>query len=333
MNRYFTGFLLLLALFGFSSCSNQPSEEGYKDMLAVRMAMPMQPSSALSIIAAEKGYFKKRGLDVIFTEFPSGKLALRDGLLAGNSDVAFSSDVPVVAAALGGKDIHVVATTFLASDVNRIIARRDHGISAPADLKGKRVATQRASAVHFFLSLFLSKNNLSLKDVELSYMNAGSLPEALASGAIDAFSMREPYISEAKKLLGDYAVIFTAQGLYQQFDGVVVDSNFLDRNPEVIRRLLQALLDAEVFAFSAPDQAIKLVADRLGVSAPAVAPLWSRHSLKVSLDQSYLLLLEDISRWMLNTQASNGSISPEYLKIIDTGPLERIDPNRISLIR
>ncbi len=332
-NKRMAYFPLLLILLLLSACSSQSSNESYDETLSLRLAMTMQPSSALSIIALKNGYFSKHGLAVTVSEFPSGKRALRDGLLVGDVDIAFSSDVPIVAAALAGKPINVVASTFVANDVNRVIGRKDRGIRTPADLKGKRVATQRASAVHFFLSLFLSEYGLKSKDVELSFMQAEELPSALTKGAIDAFSMREPYISQASKLLGENATIFSAPGLYQQFDAVVVDSKFLKENPKVVDRLLLALRDAEAFAFDEPDQAIKLVADKLGSSPAAILPLWSKHSLKLALDQSYLLLLEDISRWMLNAEASDGSISPEYLKIIDSGPLERIDPNRITLIR
>ena len=328
-------FLLLIAPFMLAACSSQSSDDQYVEPISIRLAMTMQPSSALSIIAAEKGLFKKYGLTVTFTEFPSGKRALRDGLLAGKADVAFSSDVPIVSTALSGKPIHVIATTFMANDVNRIVARKDHGITSPGDLRGKRVATQRASAVHFFLSLFLSENGLASTDIHASYMKAEELPAALAAGSIDAFSMREPYVSEAVDLLGDRAVVFSAPGLYQQFDAVVVEDSFYRNNAKAIERLLKALLAAESYAAEHPKESIAVVAGRLGASESSIEPLWNRYTLKLAVDQSYLLLLESISRWMLNAGVSDadGTISPEYLKIIDTDPLERIDPNRITLIR
>ncbi|MFC1542696.1 ABC transporter substrate-binding protein [Pseudomonadota bacterium] len=333
MKRTLLGSLLLTSLLFMLGCSNQPSDEGYQEPINIRLAIPMQPSSALSIIAAEKSFFKERGLDIITLEFPSGKRALLDGLLLGNSDVAFTSDVPVAAAALTEKPIRVVATTFLATDVNRIIARKDRGIASPIDLKGKKIATQKASAVHFFLSLFLSEYRLRPTDFHHSFLKAEELPAALVSGSIDAFSMREPYISQAAGLLGDNAVIFSAPGLYQQYDAVVVNESFVRSGSEAIYRLLKALTDAELFASDHPEEAISIVAMRLGTSRESIKPLWKEHALKLSMDQSYLLLLEDISRWMVDSRLVDGSASPDYLRIIDTGPLERIDPNRVSLIR
>jgi len=76
------------------------------------------------------------------------------------------------------------------------------------------VATQRASAVHYFLHLFLLRHGMSEDDVDLSFMKAEELPGALSEGTIDAFSMREPFIGEAKRLMGEQAVVFSEPALY-----------------------------------------------------------------------------------------------------------------------
>lgn len=94
------------------------------------------------------------------------------------------------------------------------MARRDRGIEEAADLRGKHIATQRGSAVHFFLHLCLVSHGLTEEDVTLSFMKGEELPAALAEGRIDAFSMREPYVSEASSLLGERVVIFGHKSIY-----------------------------------------------------------------------------------------------------------------------
>ena len=42
------------------------------------------------------------------------------------------------------------------------MARRDHGINSIDELKGKTIATQQGSAVHFFLNTFLLFNNIDI---------------------------------------------------------------------------------------------------------------------------------------------------------------------------
>jgi sulfonate transport system substrate-binding protein len=301
--------------------------------LAIRLALPMQPSSGLALIAREQGFFAQRGLTVSYTEYPSGKRALNEGLLAGQADVAFTADVPIVAAVLAGKSFKVLATTFHDSDVNRVIARKDRGIRSVQDLRGKRVATQKGSAVHFFLSLLLNNHGMTVNDIQLSYMKAEELVPALLAGSIDAFSMREPYVSETKSKLGDDAVIFSAPGLYQQFDSLLVGTEFLIQQPQAVDKLLLALRDAEGYAMQYPEEALGIVASKVGVSKETLRPTWEKHAYSLALEQSYLVILEDITRWMINSKLAESSGMPNYLRFIDTGPLDRLDRGRVALFR
>ena len=75
-----------------------------------------------------------------------------------------------------------------------------------------KIATQRLSAVHYFLHLFLLKHDI--EDAELEFLKAEELPQALADGKIDAFSMREPFISEAHGLVGNNGIVFRESGTY-----------------------------------------------------------------------------------------------------------------------
>ncbi|MFH2140455.1 MAG: NrtA/SsuA/CpmA family ABC transporter substrate-binding protein [Pseudomonadota bacterium] len=330
--RYSILSLALLAM-TLSGCDMQQDAGVEGAPLPIRIAIPMQPTSGLALIAREQGFFEKRGLAVSYSEYPSGKRALDEGLLAGKADVAFSAEVPIVAAALAGKDFRVIATTFRASNVNRVIARTDHGIHIPNDLKGKKVATQQASAVHFFLHLFLIENGLSTSDIKLSYLKAEELVPALVSGSIDAFSMREPFIGEAKAQLGDNAIVFSVSGLYQQFDSALVGTPFLQQQPQAVKRLLLALRDAEDYVRQHPEEALTMGARILGVSATDLSHLWENRSLMLALEQSYLLTLEDISRWLTNEKLVEDSTPADFLNVIDAGPLQSLDSKRISLIR
>jgi sulfonate transport system substrate-binding protein len=60
------------------------------------------------------------------------------------------------------------------------------------DLKGKRVATGIGSTSHFSLLTALENEGLSERDITLVGMEVSDMPQALASGAIDAFSAWEP---------------------------------------------------------------------------------------------------------------------------------------------
>jgi sulfonate transport system substrate-binding protein len=194
-----TLFLLLLAV--LTGCGREaPSTEGARQ--AITLALPNHPTSALVLVALDRGLFAGQGLDVQVDHYPSGKRALEEGLLAGRADMAVATDTPLALAALKHPELRVLASVMSTDSVSRIVVRRDLGIETPADLRGKPMATQSASAVHFFLHQFLLEQGMSDQDVKLEFLKIEELPDALASGRVAAISTREPYISPVSRQAG-----------------------------------------------------------------------------------------------------------------------------------
>ncbi len=299
----------------------------------LRIGIARSPTCGLIFVALAKGYFRDEGLEVTTKVYPSGKRALKEGLFTGEVDIASSGDVPVAMAAFDRHDIKAIATTFNVDNVNRIIARRDSGIARPSDLRGKRVATQGASAVHFFLHLFLLEHGISEGDVALHFMKAERLPKALAEGRIDAFSMREPFISEARELLGDNAVVFEAPGLYSQTEIVVAAGELIKNRPGVVTRVLRALLRAETFMTANPEEAIAITAERLGVEAEEIAIIWPTVKFRMALGQPLLLRLENEARWAIGANIVNNGDVPNYLDFIHLDALADLKPEAVTIIR
>lgn len=299
--------------------------------IAVRMAETRDVAPALIHVALANGYFADAGLEVEAREYPSGKRSL-EGLFTGEVDFAIPSETPLVISSFDRGDFYVIASIADIGTYQRIVARRDRGIEKPTDLRGKRIATQRGSAVHYFLYLFLLKHGLSTRDVRLLFLPAEELAPALARGAIDAFSMREPYIGEARRLLGDKAVVFDAPGIYQRHDLLVVRNDFLRTHPEAARRALRALARAEEFIRREPRAAIATVAARLRIPQAAVALDWKEFDFRLSLPQSLLVNLDEQARWALDSGLIKGKSEPNYLDLIHLDTLKAVRPTAVTVI-
>lgn len=298
----------------------------------VRIGLPLQQQSSLAIIAVEKGFYSKEGLDVTVKEYPSGKRAV-EGMLAGEVDVATTAETPIVFASFERQDFSIIASISSSDNILRIIARKDKGIQKPVDLRGKRIAVQKGSATHFFLHIFLLKNGLSEKDVSLYFKKVEELPEALASGEIDAFSQREPFISKAKGLLGDNAVVFAEPGIYVLSEVMIALNSLIKDKPEVINRLLRALLQAERFTRDHPDQAIKIVSNKLKAPESEISALWNEFYFTISLKQEILNILEDEARWAIRNKFTNKTKVPNYLNFIYLDGLKAVKPEAVTIIR
>lgn len=299
---------------------------------AIRLGLSPQITNTLLIIALDQGYLASEGLNVTVVPYTSGVRALNDGLFQGQADFTTAPDLPSTMALLAQKPGILVATINSTDNANRIVARRDAGITKVEDLRGKRIATQKASAVHFFLHRFLLQHDIAPQDVKLSFMLAEHLPSALFKGEIDAFSMREPYISQAKKLLGEQAVVFAAPGIYEQTDMLIIHHAYLQAHPEVIRPLLRALLKAETFIAEHADEAMAIVAHRMKIPLPEVVSTWPSMSFQIGFQQSTLLLMESQARWAITQGLAPTAQMPNLLDALRIDTLRELKPLTVSVI-
>ena len=332
MKRYNALLIIVWTLFALSGCETRTQEEP-KTVQTVRLGIAKQPSDGLLMIAKERGFFQKHGLNIEVTLYPSGKRALQEGLLENRSDVIGSTEVPVIKNRLDGGDPIVFATIFTAENVNRIAARRDAGIERPEMLRGKRIATQCASAVHFFLHLFLLEHGVSEEDVTISCMQAEELAPALHEKTIDAFSMREPYIGKAVDLEGENALVFDAPGIYRQMELVVTSRAFAAANPQSLEKIVAALLDAELYAEEHHEEAVSIISRWIGAEPGDVETIWQSSRFNIALDQSMLILMEEISRWFIAEKLTTAQRVPNFLDSVDTVPLEKLRPQSITIMQ
>ncbi|MEE9594703.1 MAG: NrtA/SsuA/CpmA family ABC transporter substrate-binding protein [Candidatus Hydrothermarchaeales archaeon] len=324
--------LVLVVVILVSGCVQQTKEKEIK-IDEVKFGQAMSPTGALSIIAEENGYFEDAGLNTEIKEYKSGKRAFVEGFNSGKVDVITTQGVPVVFNSLNGQDFKIIALINSALSDKIIVGRKDSGISEPSDLKGKKVATQKGSAVHFFLHLFLLHNEMSEEDIELSYIKAEDLPKALAKGTIDAFSMREPFVTQAKDLLGEEnVVLFPDPGIYNAVDVVVVRNELLRENPEIPKKIIRALIKAEEFVKENPEKAKNIIVQRIGSDREEIDKFWPGFNLEVVLEQSLFTILEDEARWVIKSGLTEATEVPNYLDYIYFDALEEVKPEAVRII-
>ena len=301
----------------------------------ITVAIPGEPLNALLIIARELDLFSREGLDVaVKDEYSSGTGARAlEGLLAGNVDIATSvAETAVVFKSFERKNFGIIASNGSSDNDAKVVARKDRGITKLSDLRGKRIGTPKGTSMDFFLHVLLVKNGISEKDVAIRYGKLEDLPLALANGEVDALSVREPYVSQAMKLSGVNAVVLAEPGFYVKTLNVVARDSFIKERPEAIRKLLRALIRAEEFARKEPDQALKIVSNRLKLGQSEMAAIRPDLDLRISLDQRLLLSLEDEARWAITSKLTEATQVPNYLNFIYLDGLKSVKPERLTVI-
>jgi NitT/TauT family transport system substrate-binding protein len=164
-------------------------------------------------------------------------------------------------------------------------------------------------------------------------MHPDELVPALANGEIDAFSMREPYVSRAKTILEENMILFEEPGLHLKTYNLVVFNTFIKDRPTAVKNILQALIKSEEFVKKYPKLAQRIVSNKTGLKDSEMAGLWPDLRFEVSLEQSLLASLENEARWVIRNKLTDRKKVPNYLNFIHLGALEAVKPKGVTIIR
>jgi len=168
-------------------------------------------SSALFLVAEDRGFFTGNGLNLTLYRSSSGAAAL-DDMLNGKGDLAVSvSEFPLVGKAFQGTTARALASMDRAEYIY-IVARKDRGILNPRDLRGKRIGTATGSIAEFYLGRFLAFQGMGMQDVSyVGVKTPAETSDAVVNGSLDAAVLAQPYADLARAGLGENAVAWPAQ--------------------------------------------------------------------------------------------------------------------------
>ena len=282
-------------------------------------------------IAENKGYFQEENLDLTIKKFASGKASLLN-MLDGGVDISTSAPTPLVFTSFDRNDFLIFATFAYSDDNIKVIANKDKGINAAKDLKGKRIGIVSGSSTDFFLATYLAYNGLSESDIELINISPSNLPNALYSGEVDTIAIWEPYAYNAQKLLGDKAMRLQSSEIYRETFNLTVMRDFAQESPDVLKRLLKAIIRATTFINANREETQRIVSEKLNIDKALTIQLWDNYVFDVYLDQALILTLEDEARWAMKNKLTLKNKLPNYLDFIYPDALKATKPRAFSII-
>ena len=286
---------------------------------------------ALVYVADEKGYFKDEGIDLEIKPYQGGIFAIPD-VLNGTIDMALGNEFAPVVRSFDFPKIRILASIDQTNSYE-LIARRDRGINTPADLRGKNIGIPKGSQSEFFLGTFLTFNKLSLKDVEVVYTKPFDLEDAIVSGTVDAILIWPPHSFNITKKLGANGVAWGAQSGQDAYFVLIGSEDLVKKRPQVVERMLRALVKAEEFVKNNTSGAKMIVMRRTKTDEEYIKYVWPANNFTISLNQAMVLTMEDEARWAVANKLTDKTMIPNYFKFIYFDALEKVKPEAITIIR
>jgi NitT/TauT family transport system substrate-binding protein len=173
----------------------------------------------------------------LFQGFPE----IKEALIANKMQAAFM--VAPMAIALRAQGVPVKIVYLGHRYGSAVVVRKDGPVRSFADLRGRVIAVpSRFSDERLIVYKALHDNGMSDKDVKMVEMAPPDVAGALAAGAIDAFSMGEPFPSQAE--MGGYGrVLFHAKEYWPDYTScvLVVRQDVIDTRPEAVQILVDGI--------------------------------------------------------------------------------------------
>lgn len=283
-------------------------------------------------IAQEQGYFAQNGLDVTLKEYASGAPAFSD-LLKNKIDMTDAAEFVGVINSLRGNKFKIISSIGTTTDAWEIIARRDHGIEKPSDLKGKTIGVPAGTLGEFFLGNFLTLNQLSSNDVRLVNLPPQNLSFALLNGSIDAIMIFQPYAFNLKHTLGKSAISFPGQSDRLNYILLYATNDVVKQHSEAVKRFVTSLVEAQAYVANNPVALRDFMKHDFGYSDAYIDSVISSFKFYVALEQPMLPLMEDEANWAIENKLTKSNSVPNYLDYIYFDALNDVKPDAITIIR
>ena len=325
--------IFITALVACQKSSPENSGQGVAEALRkITVAYTYQPQSTLVHVAVAKGYFSGEQLDVQPLMQTFGKAALQS-VLDHQADFATVAETPIMFSMFRGEKIVVISNIESSSSNNAVVARKDAGITVPADLKGKRIGFTPGTTSDFFLDSLLTAHGLRRQEILPVTLNPEAMQEAILAGKVDAVSTWNYPLTLIKHQLGANGVLFYDRQIYTETFNIVVLQDFLRNNPETVKGFLRALIKAEDFVAENPDEAQSIMSAATRIDKSLIREVWNNFNYRVMLDQTLLISLEDEARWAMSNKLTDQSVMPDFSSFIHLDSIKALKPEALRLRR
>ncbi|MFW3169907.1 ABC transporter substrate-binding protein [Geodermatophilus sp. CPCC 206100] len=227
-------------------------------------------------LGQEQGFFEEQGIELDLSAGQGGA-AIVPGVASGSIDIGFGNNFSLVVAASSGLPLKVIASGVDSTqDAERdqfTIVTDDPAITRPADLAGKRVATNTINSIGDSVVGASVRSDggdpETITFVELPFPNMAA---ALAAGDVDAAWLVEPFVTLAEQQgirvlttpLNDFTDVQIEVSTY------FTSTQFASENADLVERFTTALDQSLTYAQENPEEARAILPTYLDID-PALA--------------------------------------------------------------
>lgn len=231
-----------------------------------------QKSASLFVLQKAQGTLEKRlaqqSVSVKWVEFPAGPQLL-EGLNVGSVDVGFVGEAPPIFAQAAGAKFVYIGNDPAAPEAEALVVPKNSTLKTVAQLKGKKVALNKGSNVHYLLVKLLEKHGLKYGDIQPVFLPPADARAAFERGAVDAWAIWDPFLAAAEKQTGA-RILADGKGVVNNYAYYLAERSYVEKRPEVIEALFADIVAQGRWLKANLKQAAAIIAPLQGLDADVV---------------------------------------------------------------
>ncbi|MSQ51763.1 MAG: ABC transporter substrate-binding protein [Betaproteobacteria bacterium] len=201
-------------------------------------APPVLPAFIPWVLAQQRGYYAREGLDVKFQVGKGGvDVAVQVG--AGNAVVGGGiGDTPIIARAQG---IPIKAVAVLGGgSLTNLVVHDGQGVNGPADLKGKTVTVLAFQDTTFYSLLgMMASAGLVKNDVNVQAAGPVGIWQLFAAGKAQAFAGPVDWAVDAKNAGAKIRIYRGDRYFPSMAQAIIASDATIQKRPDLIRKLVR----------------------------------------------------------------------------------------------
>ncbi len=205
-----------------------------------------------------------------------------------------------------------------------MVVKKGIGASILADLRGRTVAVPMRYSGHN-LALLLQMEKQSIEGIKIVEMNPPDMASALATGALDAYFVGEPFAAQTLKN-GDSDRLFYVEEIWPGFicNLMLVKNSFIKGHRRIVARLVQSAARSGSWARKNPHRAARIASRYWGQPEELVYYAMTTPADRIVYDRFIPIKdeLENLARLMVHfglgfSDTVEGLVADEFARHAD----------------
>lgn len=267
----------IIPIFLLASCQTEISGNSKKGEKTIRLGY--QKFGTMVILKAEgilEESLEKHGYKVVWTEFPGGPQLL-EALNAGSIDFGATGEAPPIFAQAAEAPIVYFANEPSNPNGEAIVVPKDSPIQTVDDLKGKKVALNKGSNVHYLLVRALEEAGLDYDDIEPVFLPPSDARVAFEKGSVDAWVIWDPFLADAE-FHANARQILDGEDLVDNREFFLASRTSSEENPEVLEIIFEELENIEGKIKENQAEIAEFLSPQVGIDADVLEAVLARRT-------------------------------------------------------